>query len=289
MIHESIYDVPPEKEDYGSYFNIKIDDCVTFLYDTKPTKEEDIYGITFNNLLMVEYQIKTLRRFCKSPFNLIVVDNNSGLHENVSREVLDLCVREEIIYIRTPDNYYQNPGTFDPTMKLGTTMNWLYLNCAKKRKPKYFGYLDHDCFLVKDFDVRPYLDEKGMYGYVSRSKINDSWNLHVTPNFYRFDFVEDLVLDFRASHEDQLDTGGKNYKILYKNLNPDDYEIDHKGYFFTEENTVRQGSCQHYETFDNCWYHMLNSSHDQLAGEGQYKIAYTKGYLDARMQAKEEK
>jgi len=278
--------IPREVDFYRDYFAIPPEACPSHLYGITPERETDIYVITFNNLFLVEYQIKTLRKFFRSPFNLIIVDNNNWLHPEQSKQVLQLCMDQGVTYLKAPDNFYQTEKTFfDPSMKLGTTMNWLYVNCVRQRKPRYFGFLDHDCFLVRDFGIRSYLDTKGMYGRVQRNARTGGWNLHVTTNFFRSDFVGDRLLDFRASYPYELDTGGANYDVLYKDFDPGDYELEYHSNRFAREDVNRKDSVQHYETIDNgTWYHMCASTHDQLAGDGQFKLAYTKGYLDARLQ-----
>jgi len=286
MIYIPIHpDNPAEFDFYLNYFDTVPADCKSYFYSDLAANEMDVYVITFNNLFLAEYQIKTLRKFMKTPFNLIMVDNNNWLHEAESEDLFKLCIEEKVTYLKAPDNYYQEKNSFDPTMKLGTTMNWLYWNCVRKRRPRYFGFLDQDCFLVKRLDLRPCLNDFGMYGKVIRSKkIPSAWTLHVTTNFYTLDFVGDRVLDFRASYPYELDTGGANYDILYKDLVPELYEIEHHSARFAREDVNRKDSVQHYETIDKGkWYHMCASSHDQLAGDGLYKLAYTKGYLDARL------
>lgn len=276
-----------EVDFYRDYFSISPEACPSHLYSRVPEHDTDIYLITFNNLFLVEYQIKTLRKFFRSPFNLIVVDNNNWLHPENSKQVLQLCEGEGVTYLKAPDNFYQTEKTFfDPSMKLGTTMNWLWLQCVRVRQPRYFGYLDQDCFLVRDLDMADRLDRQGMFGRAYRSqKIPQAWTLHVTTIFFKFDFVKDCELDFRASYPYEMDTGGANYDVLYHRLKYEDYVIDLTAQRFAEEDVNRPGSVQHYELLvGGEWYHMCASSHDQLAGDGQFKLAYTKGYLDARLQ-----
>jgi 5-bromo-4-chloroindolyl phosphate hydrolysis protein len=268
-----------------TFYKVTPADCKTYLYsDTVEPESTDIYVITFNNIFCAKYQIITLRKFFKSKFNIIIVDNNNDIHPDVSEELYNLCVTENVTYIKAPNNLYQTPGNFDPTMKLGNTMNWLYLHCVSKRKPKYFGYLDQDCFLFKDLNLTDYLDRLGMYGVVSRNKREPAaWNLHVTSNFFKFDFVKDILLDFRPSWELSLDTGGSNYYLLYKDYNPDDYEIPQDGYYYTDEQLESLGTFPYFVIQDNCWFHSTSSSHDKLAATGGYKLAYTKGFLDAKL------
>ncbi len=275
---------PPEVEFYQKYFSTNPNDCINVGYKNTHDNETDIYIVTFNNPFFVEYQIKTLRAFFRTPHNIIIVDNNNWLHEDCSKKVMEICSRENVIYLKAPDNYYQNSTSFDPSMKLGTTMSWLFHNCIKVREPKYFGVLDHDCMLIKNIDIRSYLNQKGMYGRVCKSAISAAFNLHVTTNFFRFDFVKELPLDFRASHRYQLDTGGANYDVLYKNHNLLDYDLHLITHRYAEQDVNRKDSVQHYEIIDRCWFHMAASSHDQLVGDGIFKLSYAKGYLDAILQ-----
>lgn len=286
MIYSSLNSDSRERIFYSTYFDIKTEDCQSHMYDHTLADHDvvDIYVITFNNPFCVEYQIRTLRRFFKAPFNIVVIDNNNGRFPETSAEVLNICMRENVSYLRSPDNLYQDPDRFDPSMKLGTTMSWIYQNCVRRREPKYFGYLDHDCFLFKEFDIRGYLDEKGMYGVVSRSKVAPpAWNLHVTSNFYRYEFVKHLNLDFRAAHVLSLDTGGANYDMLYRHYKAEDYEIDQRGFKYTKDDIGSPDSFQYYVIQDDRWFHTTASSHDQLAGHGSFKIAYTKGFLDSKL------
>ncbi len=279
MYNQSLTGHPPEVEFYNRYFGTNPLDCPNVGYKETSDDKMDIYVVTFNNPFMVEYQIYTLRHFFKAPFNLIIVDNNNQLYPECSEQVKQICERENVIYLKAPDNYYQEAGSFDPSMKLGTTISWIFHNCVKRREPKYFGILDHDCFLVKHLDIRDYLNEKGMYGRICKN--DKGWNLHVTANFFRYDFVKHLPLDFRASHQYTLDTGGANYGILYKHHNPADYELHIIGHRYAKHDVNRKDSVQHYEMIDHCWFHMAASSHDQLVGDGAFKLIYAKGFLDS--------
>lgn len=245
--------------------------------------DTDIYIFSFNSAMFVEYQIKTLRQFYKDPFNLIIVDNNCWLHHDNSNDVKQLCDNYGVHYLKAPENYFQRSESFDPSMKLGTTMNWIYQQCIRKRNIKYFGFLDHDCFLIKPFALSDILDNQGMYGRINKSTETNGWNLHVTVNFFKYDFVRHLELDFRASWKYLLDTGGANYPILYKDYDPADYDIEQRCIRYAEQDVNRKDSVQHYEIIDRYWYHTCASSHDQLAGDGAYKLAFTKGFLDSRL------
>ena|ERR1700690_1844958 len=271
-----------EIEFYKTYYNIKPENCINYLYADKIDQDvTDLYIITFNNLFCVEYQLKTIRSFMKQKYNIIIIDNNNDLNPDVSSKTLDICKKENITYIKAPNNLFQTPEMFDPSQKLGTTMNWIFHNCVKSRQPKYFGYLDQDCFLFNDCDLRDYLDTKYMYGQVSIGTFSKvAWNLHVTSNFYKYDFVKDLPLDFRASHKYQLDTGGANYDILYKDFNHKDYEFDACGFKYFDHDIGDAKTFQYYAICDHKWIHMCGSTGGNTAGQVDTKVAYIKGFLD---------
>lgn len=261
---------------YERYFNTKPEGI-----GTAPEGSTDIYITTFGNKWFVEYQIETLRKFFLSPFNIIIVDTNQNLHPEISTHLLEICTREKVIYLKAPDNHYQEKQFFDSTMKLGTTLSFLFHNVVKFRKPRHFGFLDHDCFLFRPTTIHNLMRGKDIYGTVCRNI--PKWNLHVITNFFEFKAVEHLPLDFRASYRHGLDTGGANYDILYAGRNMEDYVLSHIGVRYMEEDISLKDRVQHYEVIDNRWMHMCASTHDLLAGDpgGEKKMLYTKGFLDA--------
>lgn len=284
LYNEPLSQHPPEVEFYKTYFNTSPTDCENYGYKNTYDNETDIYIIAFNNPFLVEYQIKTLKTFFKTPHNIIIVDNNNWLYKECSSEFLKICQKENVVYLKAPNNYYQLTDSFDSSMKLGTTMSWIFHNCIKIRETKYFGFLDHDCMLIKNLNIIPYLNTNGMYGRVCRGTISDAFNLHVTTNFFRFDYVKNLPLDFRASHKYQLDTGGANYDVIYNKHNPEQFDLHLITHRYAEHDVNRKDSVQHYEIIDRCWFHIAASTHDQLVNDGAFKLIYAKGYLDGILQ-----
>ncbi len=96
----------------------------------------------------------------------------------------------------------------------------------------------------------------------------------------------EALLDFRPVHHLYLDTGAGNYELLYKFFDRKDYELDVNSIVFNpREHIGKPDTVQHYNIIDRVWMHMGASSHDQLAGVGSYKLAYTKGFLDCALLA----
>ena len=268
---------------YDQYFNTQLADVDSFGLGIVANNEWDIYIPTFGSLFFVEYQIKTLKKFFLRDCTIIIVDNNDNLNPEISEQIKTHCWNENVAYIKMPHNHYQEPQHFDPTMKLGCTLNWLFYNVIKHRQPTYFGFLDQDCMLINNFAIKDYLNKKGMYGTVCVNEATYSWNLHVTTNWFKYSFVKDVPLDFRASHKYSLDTGGSNFGVLYNKYNKEDYRLSHIGHRFFKEDVVTGIRPQHYEIIDNKFMHLVCSTHDQLAGEGQRKLDYFKGFIDSRL------
>ena len=265
---------------YKSYFETTPHQCDSWIgrfdKELSDKNQTDIYVTSFGNNFFIEYQSKTLKKFFDGKYELIVVDTNED--KAISDDLFALCVDRDLKYIKPPHNHYQEKQHFDPSMKLGTTLSWLFHNVVKVRKPQMFFFLDHDCLLFKSFDPFLKLTEGGMYGTVCENK--PKWNIHVTQCGFKYDFVKDLPLDFRPSWKHGLDTGGANYDILYTTRRYEDYQLTHVGVRFFKENTVSGIRPQHYEIIDNCWIHLCASTHDALAGEGKRKLDYLKGFLD---------
>lgn len=107
----------------------------------------------------------------------------------------------------------------DPSRKEGMIYTWCVReHMLKQRKqPKYLGFLHGDMFLINPFDVRPYLDVRGIYG--SKASYGDQhhfWHLHPQLMFMRTDQWQLAQAEFgpacmcgtKAAPGCCMDTGG---------------------------------------------------------------------------------
>ena len=247
----------------------------------------EIYITCFDGLLYAKYQIKTLRYFMPEA-NIVIIDTNGNLNPEASKATEELCIAEKVSYIKLPHNKMQDVPCY--SSKLGVDMTWIFRNVVKHRQPKYFGYLDQDCFLIKPIwpYLKSYLDKKGMYGlswqHPDRKDPdgNPYWLVHIMQNFFKYDFVKDIDLDFRPAGHWGLDTGGCNYETLFRGKNPDDY---HQKW----ETLAEKVGEEHSDVFrdftlhdDSRWIHIQNST-KALSGhpqERQLKEMYMTGILN---------
>lgn len=274
---------------YSSYYGILLEQCDTNLSE-KSTKELEIYITTFDGLLYVKYQIKTLKYLLKHVnFEIIFCDTNSHINPETSEKTKELCEKENVGYIKMPHNKFQDLECF--SFKLGTDLNWIWKNCIKIRQPKYFAFLDQDCFLIKDSweYLKSYLEQKGMYGLAWPQEPipikSEYWLIHIMNNFFKYEFVKNRELDFRPAGFVGLDTSGCNYFSLFKDYNRLDFiqnETTLLNYVGEEWNGIFREFTLH---DDNRWIHIRNSTKPftNIINEKESKEKYMSGLLDGIM------
>jgi hypothetical protein len=167
-------------------------------------------------IFIVAYNIPTcievlLRR--KAFFNdahLVVVDNSSSSAARDS--IFELCRNFHVTYFGLPINPEWNPNRSH-----GLALNWVFYNLVQQWRPNIFGFLDHDCYPCKSFELNRLIDGYNFYGLKHHSPLKPRlWNLWAGFCFYRLKRLHGLELDFKHVVEDQLDTGGKNWYQIYQ-------------------------------------------------------------------------
>src|SRR5690606_1375709 len=103
-----------------------------------------------------------------------------------------ICEARSVPYFGLPSN-----PEWSPNRSHGISMNWIYHNIILKQRPEAFGFIDHDCFPYKPFDIAARLAGKSVYGLRKASrKRADAWNLWAGYSFFRFADTLAQPLDF---------------------------------------------------------------------------------------------
>lgn len=165
-----------------------------------------IITIAFNNIEVIKIQHQYIKNNFKESCQYIVADNSSL--SNISKEIREYCISNNIPYIKLPINPFQN----NPSRSHGFAINWSYYNVIKKCKPKFFGFIDHDIIPFKETTITENIDK--VWGLTQKRA--SKWYLWPGFCFYNYDFVKNLRLNFMPTLG--LDTGGSNYNILYKKI-----------------------------------------------------------------------
>lgn len=271
---------------YHQYYNTPPEKYIPQLSDyNHKLPNLNIYITSFDGLIYARFQIKTLRHFLSSKVNLRIIfcDTNSHINPQASHSLEKLCANQMVDYIKLPHNKFQDMDQL--SFKLGTDMNWIWRNFIRKSNhPDYFGFLDQDCFLVKDCwnSIKLHLDRHGIYGLAWPQDPADIkyeyWLIHIMQNFFRYDYVEHVDLDFRPAGHIALDTGGCNWYTLFKNLNRHDHIQTEEIFEHEWESEFRHFTLHD----DKRWLHIRNST-KPFTGHPHEKIikeAYMTGVLN---------
>ena len=161
-----------------------------------------IVVITYNNPDLLDKQIVCLQEFCKDNYELVVIDNST--EQAAIDAVAYKCKINGLRMIKT-----------SASSKNGSDSHSFAANLSYQKLKNdfsHFLYLDHDCFMVKDFSVMEFLKGKVMAGLgQEKSGITYFW-----PGCVMWD--NDIVLqcenqiDFSPGYG--CDTGGMLHMIM---------------------------------------------------------------------------
>lgn len=172
--------------------------------------------ITFNNVEILRKQYEYLKKFLNTPHDYLVADNSDN--PITSMEIEEFCHDHNISYVKIPNNPLTGVRA---SGSHGIALNWVYRNIIQKYQPKYFGFLDHDIFPIREailFDKMAL----GFYGAIRKRK-EPFWYLWPGFCFYEYEKVKRYKCDFSPYHAGAdgltfLDTGGSNYNSIYRNI-----------------------------------------------------------------------
>lgn len=247
--------------------------------DFETHKMLDIFVVAFNDAKLIETQYQFMQKnLQQNQYHYIICDNSNNLE--IADKIFEFCQTHNITYYRLPQFLYVGPSHSH-----GYALNWIYKNLIKKRKNN-FAFIDHDVFPIKPIDLIKYFMTP-LCGAI-RERFN-CWYPWVAFSFYSFDFMKTKTVNFlpcRYKHK-HLDTGGKNYKSIYKNINsdlwlslPEKYIDTTTGKDFTAHNLSNKEADkivynQIIEIIDDKWLHII--------GGAQYDGKHNKFALAMKM------
>lgn len=217
-------------------------------------KHTDIITIAFNNAQIIPLHVEYVEKYYRDEHTHIIADNSSD--PKCAEMIRKYCNENNVCYIRLPKNHLK---VFSGSYSHATALNWVYKHIVRKRKPTYFGYIDHDLFPIKPINLRELLDKQHIYG--PQRKRGNYWYLSAILSFFDFHYIKDKKVDFMpVNYDDEhyLDTGGGNWLDIYSSMD------DAKIHFCSERlENFREGENRHQdklEFFDDKWLHSINGS-----------------------------
>ncbi|RWE81526.1 MAG: hypothetical protein EOS63_08995 [Mesorhizobium sp.] len=168
--------------------------------------------IAFGDAQCLDLQVRLIRGLVRHDLH-IVADNS--ISEAAAGENRQVCAAYGTSYVRLP----ANPWTVkNPSRSHGAALNWMWHNILKPAAPAAFGFLDQDLFPTQPCDPFAPLQDVAFYGDLRRAGAR--WYLWAGYCFFRFDAVARKPLDFGLDWFAGLDTGGANWEVLYRDVDP---------------------------------------------------------------------
>jgi hypothetical protein len=140
----------------------------------------------------------------------LAICDNSRIHA-VRIENERICKERGVPYLPLPVNLERHPCRHH-----GITLNWVYYNVVDRVRPRVFGFLDHDLFALKRFDLAALVANEPVYG-VCRT---GPWGWSLWAGFCVYDraAIAGFFPDFNNDLPRRLDTGGRNWVQIYRHL-----------------------------------------------------------------------
>jgi len=237
----------------------------------------DLITVAFNNEVIVEHQIRLVKKYCTdSSYTHIIADNSSSREKR--KKIFDVCKKYSVAYISMPYNLARMLAMLNrpsSSYSHGFALNWLYYNVVKVRQPYIFGFLDHDLFPLKPFSVADKLQRQELYG--ERRDRQTAWYLWAGFCFFLLDAVKSISLNFAPTKVGgvYLDTGGANYQLLYKRYNMEQLQFPTKRVAMLRENAGSEKesyySNQMYYLDGDTWLHTINGGyHTKVAAKEKF-------------------
>ena len=254
-----------------SFYNTSYKKCLRFNYsnielDDKETL--DIATVSFNNIEVIDYQIKFISKNIQDKYCYTVFDNSND--SKIANEIYALCKNNNIPYLKLPPNFYTG------SLSHGSSLNWIYINYFKKRKANYFGLLDHDIFPVLPTKIINILEKQPVYGLFQDRK--DLWYLWAGFCFFSSKEIGSPV-NFKSGKTSNtyVDTGGMNWKTIYSKINKNSITFPKHTYEKIREGDVPQSDMVEY--IDG-WLHIFNASNWKSINNKDERDTLVKKILD---------
>lgn len=155
---------------------------------------------------------------------LLVCDNSSD--PALRARIAQVCAQDGRFYCSLPRVPRISPNV-NGSRSHGVALNWVWRRLIRPTAPSAFALLDHDLVPLAPDDLASRVAHQPVYGMVRHGADFGGW--YLWPGYSVFDFksVASLPLDFGTDTPRQLDTGGQNWRVLYRGLALDELRMAH--------------------------------------------------------------
>jgi hypothetical protein len=192
-----------------------------------------------------------------SDMTVLVFDNSRNEAKRIELE--QICKRNNAPYLALPAN-----PTRHVNRSHGMAMTWVYHNVVRAINPRIFGFIDHDLIPVGKVSITDKLTGQPVYGLLNQNKFG-FWSLWAGYCFFDYAGTRGKSINFLYDFSRDLDTGGRNWKSLYRDLDRRQLRVA------TSENvSMKVPSIENprlVQFIDGHWLHIGGISYNHYASE----------------------
>jgi len=142
---------------------------------------------------------------------ILVFDNSKRAEARM--RIRSVCAQHQTPYLALPQNRTRHINRHH-----GRAMTWIYYNVIRDLAPSCFGFIDHDLIPIRPFSLTEHMQQAPAYGLQMDGRYKPYWFLWAGYCFYRLSAVAQARLNFLYDFGADLDTGGRNWPVLYQQL-----------------------------------------------------------------------
>lgn len=187
-----------------------------FLADHAGSRDGNVaMVVAFEQPWMVDWQLRMAQRNLRDT-RIFVFDNSRRLDRRKQIEMV--CKDRGTPYLALPHN-----GSRHVNRSHGMAMNWIYYNVVRALQPRVFAYLDHDLIPVDEVALERRLGAQPLFGLPNINLWG--WQLWAGYCIFHRERIGDGPYNFLYDFSRSLDTGGRNFKPLYRRYDPASMEL----------------------------------------------------------------
>jgi hypothetical protein len=189
------------------FLKARPDALARFLQENEYLSGKNILQVVaFEQPDVLDFSLKMAGRHLADA-TVMVFDNSRSAEARI--EIERLCRNRNVPYLALPPN-----PTSQENRSHGMAMTWIWHNVVKPIRPAISGFIDHDVIPLQKVELAKVLKRQPFYGVPNTGKW--AWSLWAGFCFYGFVEVASLPLNFMNDFSRGVDTGGRNWKYLYK-------------------------------------------------------------------------
>ncbi len=223
-----------------------------FLRETAALQDRPIaLVIAFEQPWALNWLLSMAKRHLQDT-TVLVMDNSRRLEQRI--EIERVCRAHGIHYLALPPN-----ATRHVNRSHGMAMNWAFYNVVRRIRPSVFAFLDHDLIPLRPLSLAARLGQQPLYGM--RLTRQWAWQLWAGYCMYSYAQVGERPLNFLYDFSRGLDTGGRNWPHLYRDLDPATLRFAHSAHVAIKN--LAGGEPVKVQWIDDAWFHIGGISYNQ--------------------------